>query len=155
MGAMKAMPDFNALPMTGEAGNAVAAWLLQAAGAEPSTEQVVASVTATCQDFDAALTPIIGPRGVAALFHRSMHLAAQSQPLLGELQLGPPSGLDLAGLQLRLGQHKPADAAAAAGLFLHTFHHLLGTLIGVPLTERLLRAVWPFTLNSTPQDTKP
>ena len=159
---MKAVPEFSALPMTAyksssdtsKRSDEIAAWLLRAAGAGAGAEEVVASIAVIWQDIDGALTPIIGPRGVAALFHRSLHLAAQSQPLLAAIQTGTLTTMDLSALKLQLAAQTPAAAAAAAGVLLHTFHELLGTLIGASLTERLLRAVWPPLLNSTPQDSK-
>ena len=140
---MKAMPEVGdrATPM--HSSDELAAWLLRAAGTGVGVEGVVASIIATCQDIDGALTPIIGPRGVAALFHRSLHLAGQSQPLLASIHTDTPTVMDLGALKLQLAGQTPTDAAAAGACLLHTFHELLGTLIGASLTERLLRSVWP------------
>ena len=149
---MKDMLGFVDAPMDTHRSHEIAAWLLRGAGTESSTDQVVASIIASCQDIDGALTPIIGPRAVAAMFHRSARLAGQNQPLLAGTLTGPTTTLDLSGLQTRLAAQTPPDAAAAAGLLLHTFHELLGSLIGASLTERLLRRVWPPMLNSTPQE---
>jgi len=139
---------------TDDSSEEIAAWLMRAAGAGAGSKEVVATIVAVFQDLDGALTPIIGPRGVAALFHRSLHLAVRSQPLLAAAQTGTPTTMDLNGLKMQLAAQTPAVAVAAAGVLLHTFHDLLGTLIGASLTERLLRSVWPPLLNSTPQDSK-
>ena len=121
----------------------LAGWLLRFAGTGVGAEAVASAIITTCQDLDAALTPVIGPRGVAALFDRSLHLASGSQPLLAGIRTCAPTTLDLAPLKLRLAAQTPADAAAAGALLLHTFHQLLATLIGALLTERLLRSMWP------------
>ena len=140
---MKAMSADGAQATPQAGSEALAAWLLQSAGTGVGAEGVAASVVATCQDIDGALTPIIGPCGVAALFYRSAHLAAQRQPNLAGIHMGTPTAMDLGPLKLQLAGQTPADAAAAGALLLHTFKELLGTLIGPSLTERLLRSVWP------------
>ena len=135
--------------MSSQKSDEIASWLLRAAGSGASSEQVVASIVATYQDIDGALTPIIGPRGVAALYHRSLHLAGQSQPSLAAISSSMPTAMDLGALKSQLMRQTPADAAAAGGLLLHTFHELLGALIGAALAERLLRSVWPLFPDST------
>ena len=142
---MKAMPADRAEATPKASTEELAAWLLRSAGTGVGAQQVVTSIIATCQDIEGALTPVIGPRGVAALFHRSLHLAGQSQPLLAAIHTGSPTVMDLGALKLQLAGQTPADAAAAGALLLHTFHELLGTLIGASLTERLLRSVWPIS----------
>ncbi|MDO9286713.1 MAG: hypothetical protein Q7U26_17620 [Aquabacterium sp.] len=85
-------------------------------------------------EIDAALTPIIGPRGVMALWQRSLHLTAAAHPWL--------AALDLLLLAKAVGQRDAGDAAAAVNALLRAFHELLASLIGESLTERLLRTVW-------------
>lgn len=140
---MKAMPADGAGFSPQHRSDELAAWLLRSAGAGVGSQDVVASIIAICQDIDGALTPIIGPRGVAALFHRSLHLAGQGQPSLAAVHPGTPTVMDLGPLRVQLSAQSPADAAAAGALLLHTFHELLGTLIGTSLTDRLLRSAWP------------
>ena len=135
--------------------DALAAWLLQSAGTGVGGDAVVGSIITTWQDVDAALTPIIGPRGVAALFNRSLQLASLLQPVLHGIEAATPTTMDLSPLKLRLAGQSPTDAAATGAAMLHTFHQLLGTLIGASLTEQLLRRVWPPLLNHTPQDSAP
>lgn len=152
---MKATPVFGAQPMPSQKSDEIAAWLLRAAGAGASAEQVASSIVATYQDIDGALTPIIGPRGVAALYHRSVHLARQTQPLLASVPTGVPSAMDLSPLKLLLIRQTPAAAAALGGLLLHIFLELLSALIGTSLTQRLLHSVWPLLLDSTSPEPAP
>ena len=133
----------------------IAAFLARHAGSGASAAQVAESVAATCRDIEDALTPIVGARGVAALFHRSVHVAAQTHAWLKEIEVGLPASVDLHALTALLSRQSVADAAAGGGLLLHTFHELLASLIGASLTSRLLRSAWAPFLSSTPRDTSP
>lgn len=105
---------------------------------------------------EAALTPVIGPRGVAALYRRSLHVTARSHPWLAAASDGYDTGIDVARLQALLEQQTGAQAAAVGGELLNTFHELLASLIGASLTERMLRAVWaPFLDTATPSNELP
>jgi hypothetical protein len=109
---------------------------------EGSAAQIAAACGALWQEIDAVLTPIIGPRGVAALGQRSLHLASTAYPWLAARQPGSPDVLDSALLASMLAQRSSDDAAIAGEAFLQTFRDLLTSLIGGSLTERLLRTVW-------------
>jgi hypothetical protein len=102
--------------------------------------QIAETVAATWHDIDEALTPIIGPRGVQALFNRSLHLAARTHAWLAVAPVSVRSGLDVAALKPLFAEQHHAEASAAAELLLSTFHDLLASLIGPSLTERLLRS---------------
>lgn len=126
---------------------------------ENSAEQIAAACGSLWLELEAALTPIIGPRGVAALIQRSLHLASDVHPWLSARQPGGAETLDSAALVSLLAQRSSDDAAAAADTFLQTFHGLLTSLIGGSLTERLLRPAWgppePSSNTSSAQDTQP
>ena len=112
----------------------------------PEGADVVAIAGVLARDFQAIqriLTPILGPRGVAALYHRSLHKARADHPwLAGPLENASPT-LDLVALVTAIErQPHRADAVAAATALLRAFHDLLASLIGQPLTERLLDPVW-------------
>ena len=110
---------------------------------EASSAVQIAAVCGTLwQELDAALSPIIGGRGVAALGLRSLHLAGAQHPWLLEQLPGGPAALDSVWLVTLLGQRSRADAIAAGGAFFQTFRNLLSSLIGESLTEQLLRSVW-------------
>lgn len=134
----------------------VAALARQAAdGAEASA--LAASIASTWQQIEQALTPILGARGVAALFKRALFLTKDHFPWMEEALAaveasGEHGALD--GFGLVLGRQSAAAAAAGGGAFLSTFHGVLVSMIGATLTERLLQSVWG-TLSSGPpaQDT--
>lgn len=109
--------------------------------ADSSAHEIAVACGGLWQELDAALSPIIGPRGVAALGQRSLHLASVAHPWLAARQPGGPATLDSALLVSLLALRSREDAAAATDTFLRTFLELLTNLIGGSLTERLLRTV--------------
>jgi hypothetical protein len=110
----------------------------------------------TWHDFASALSPIIGMRGVAALYKRSLHLTSPAYPWLETVREGVDAPVDFAPLKAALLQQTAADAAAASGALLQTFHDLLASLIGPSLTERLLRTASDNPSSApAPQDTPP
>ena len=118
--------------------------------------QIAESIGASCRAIETALAPIIGQRGVAALFKRCLHLTARAHTWLLDVQDGVQDSMDLATLTSLLSKQTSAEAAAAGALLLQTFHDLLATLVGPSLTEQLLRSVWAtFLIGPTSQDTTP
>jgi hypothetical protein len=115
-----------------------------AAGADAA--QIATSVSSTWQAIEVVLWPIVGKVGVAALFQRSLMLAARSYPWLPS---DVTSGCDIEQLHAILANQPSALAAEAGGAFLQAFHDLLATLVGPSLTGRLLGSVWE-TLSSGP-----
>ena len=99
------------------------------------TEGVVDAALSQWREVFAALVPIIGQRGVAALFKRSLHLRQAEHPFLS-LPAHPPD--DFVALRAALLQQTAGVAKAANGALLRTFVDLLGRLIGTALTERLI-----------------
>ncbi len=100
------------------------------------------SVVALCAEIGAALTPIIGPRGVAALYKRSLFLTGQSHPELLGLQENVQSEMDLSPLMTALKPLSDAEATIIGGALLIAFYELISSLVGPSLTERLLRSLW-------------
>jgi hypothetical protein len=88
------------------------------------------------------LVPIVGQRGVAALYSRSLYIARTDFPYLNALQDGALSAPDYGALLTVLTQQSDADAMAANDALLHNFYALLTRLIGEPLTTRLLRPIF-------------
>ena len=123
-------------------GRRIAASLAQRAGGPASADQVADATVAAWRDINSTLNPIIGTRGVAALYRRSLFLQRQAHPWLAGALDGPATGIDLAVLKSVLAQQDSDAAAAAGGAALQTFHELLTNLVGASLTERLLRSVW-------------
>lgn len=100
------------------------------------------AVVATWQEIAAALAPLIGERGVAALYKRSLFLTANKHPWLAEAYEGLQSPMDLPRLNATVRQQTSGVAAAGGTALFQTFYELLTSLVGASLTERLLRPVW-------------
>jgi hypothetical protein len=106
-------------------------------GAAP--QRIAESAQAIWLEVGAALTPIIGPRGVGALFTRSVNLLSADYAWLraaydGSLNQGPFAVLGAA-----MSRQSASDAAGANGALLQTFYNLLANLIGGSLTTQLLQ----------------
>ncbi len=118
--------------------------------------RVADHVVAVWQRTDDALAPIIGSQGVAALYRRSLHLAAPAHPWLAGLREADTTPVDASALRSALVQQEPAAAAAGAGALLQAFHELLASLVGPSLTRRLLAAAWDLPASgSSAQGTSP
>ena len=124
--------------MTIEPDAQITAALGRRAGEGAGGAQVADAVEATWQQVETALTPIVGPMGVAALYKRSLHLAARSHAALAGVHDGSPSAVDLAALRSALTGQNAATAAAAGGALLQSFHDLFAGLVGDSLAQRLL-----------------
>jgi hypothetical protein len=106
--------------------------------------------------IDAALAPVIGHRGSAALYRRSLHLARADYPWLAAANDGGAAPGDFAPLHAALLQQTGVHAAAAHDAILRIFHELLAELIGRSLTQRLLQAAWDSPSGGhADQDTSP
>lgn len=103
---------------------------------DASAGQVAAAMSAILQEIDLVLVPIIGERGVRALFKRSVHLASATHGWL-IASLESPTELVAA-----LAGSSDADAVQGAEACLREFYELLVGLIGSSLTERILAPVW-------------
>jgi hypothetical protein len=106
--------------------------------------QIAALSALTWREIHAILSPVIGPGGVAALYQRSLHVTRSAHPCLGTVREDALLLAEFAALEGVLSQQTSAEAAAANGALLKAFCDLLATLIGVSLTERLLRSVRNF-----------
>ena len=102
---------------------------------------LIDKVVSVWRDIDTALAPIIGHRGVAALFGRSLHLTRAVYPWLTAPHENTPDRIDFASLQSTLSEQTSDDVVALNDTLLRKFAELLSNLIGVSLTERLLRPV--------------
>ncbi len=134
----------------------IAAFLEGTVSAGASSQEVAEVIAAAFQSIDQILVPIVGQRGMAALYKRTLHLARPTCPWLPLTPEGIPTGIDIAALTTELAKRTAADAAAAGTRLLQIFQALLTTLIGESLTERLLRSVWAtFLSGPSARDTKP
>jgi hypothetical protein len=135
----------------------IAAALVHRVGDDAGPERVGEEIVAVWTAIDAALSPIIGHRGVAALYTRSLQVTSTSHPWLSNTRADSLGSMNLESLKSNLSQQHSATAAAAAGgALLQTFRDLLATLVGPSLAERLLRTVWDTSLSGlSAQDTTP
>lgn len=117
--------------------------------------QIADAIVLIWQEIDVALTPIIGHRGLAMLYKRSLHLTVSRHPWRAGAHEGALAAMDLSILKSVLVQRASADAAATGGVLLQTFHELLTTLVGPSLTKTLLRSIWANAASDSPtaQDT--
>ncbi len=138
------------MSMDSRAEEQIAASLAQYKGVKATALQIADSTAVAWQAIEVALTPIIGPRGVAALYKRSLHLNRHRHACLGDVAQAVQTSIDTAPLTSALAQQSPRDAAAMGAALFQTFYELLTTLVGPLLTERLLRSVWVHFLSSPP-----
>lgn len=144
------------MPVETQEGQQTATPLAHRVGEEPTAAQIAAAMVAIWQEIDAALTPVLGKGGVAALYKRTLYLTGTVHPWLALRREDLSTGVDLVALNAVLSQQANAAAAAAGNDFLQTFHRLLASLVGSSLTERLLRAVWARPSRGLPaQDISP
>lgn len=134
----------------------VATTLERLAAQGANTTRIADAVVLTWQAIDAALAPVIGGKGVAALYGRSLHLVRERHGWLAAAHDGAASPMDLAVLGAALAQQESFTAASAAGDQLESLYELLRSLIGPSLTGQLLRTAWdnPFG-GSAAQDRTP
>ncbi|MCY7305241.1 MAG: hypothetical protein LH632_03650 [Rhodoferax sp.] len=117
--------------------------LLAPTGASDRAEPVDARVAITqWRQMAERLEPVIGARGVDALFGRALHLTTKKFPWLATNAALGNSADALAQLAARFDGQEASVAADAGAALLLTFTELLANMIGEPLTGRLLGALW-------------
>lgn len=136
--------------MEGQTSHRFTAMLAHRMRDDASAGSASRSVASLCDDIGAALTPIVGTRGVAALYRRSLFLTSHEHPVLSGLHEGGESIMDLSRLSATLASLGEAEAATVGAALLQSFHALLGSLVGPSLTERLLRSLWDRPLSDPP-----
>ena len=120
----------------------VQAAFVQAMAKESQSAAVAAAAVAVWQDVSGVLSPIIGNSGFAALLKRSGYLAISACPGLATATDQTQSAAQFSALHDLLTQLSSGDAARVNGALLQTFQNVLDTLIGAPLTARLLQPIW-------------
>ncbi len=130
------------MPTESPTGIPVSVLLAQRIAPNADTSQIADAVVATWREIDAALVPIIGSRGLAALYKRSIHCSAQAHPWLRIEHDAALAVVDFTELIPLLRQQDSITAMAGAAMLFSTFHQLLSSVVGSALTERLMRPVW-------------
>lgn len=134
----------------------IAASLASRINGRAESGQIADEIVSMCREISEALSPIIGSRGVDALYKRSLHLVAPTYPWLAMARDVTQEFMDPAKLKSTLAAQTPASTVAAGGALLQTFHDLLASLVGASLTERLLHPVYSNSSGSPPaQDFSP
>lgn len=117
--------------------------LAQHAGSGADAEALAAAARRAYDDLSRVSTPLIGQVGVDSLTGRALHLAQREYPWLADTREPGQSDAPFAQAIASLQRQDPAVATEAAVVVFATFTGLLVTLIGEPLTGRLLRKAWP------------
>ena len=130
------------MSMESPPGGSLAAPLAHRVSADADAGRVADAVVSAWQEIDSALTPIVGARGFAALYKRSVYMTAQAHPWMLGVHDNALASVNLADLNSVFKQQSSAEAVAGAALLFNTFHDLLVSMVGPSLTERLLRSVW-------------
>jgi hypothetical protein len=107
-----------------------------------SCAEVAEAVAAIWLEITEALHPVIGHRGVAALYNRSLKLTTPAYPWLALAYQGALDSVDPAALKAIVAQQTAAEAIAGGSALFQSFHTLIASLVGSSLTDRLLRSVW-------------
>lgn len=103
---------------------------------------VATAVLSTWADVKQAIAPVIGARGVTALYERSLYLTRTQHPWMVPAPEGTEIDMALAALETVLMQQDSATAVAGGAAHLQTFYEVLTSLIGPSLTDSLLRSIW-------------
>lgn len=127
----------------------LAAALLLRIGSDANSARIADAVHAIWKEVDAGLFSILGQRGVAALYQRSLFVTHRAYPWLAGTFDGVHATINLPLLRTTLLQQTPTNALAASRVFLQTFEALLTSLVGPSLTDRLLCSVCKNSFSGT------
>lgn len=115
--------------------------LAQGAPAQATADAVGIATAQSFRLLLSELEPLVGVQATRALYARSLHLTRPSFDWLSIAAAQPQDEL-LILLRRDLASRLPADARKAGEALLLGFADLLISLIGEPLTHRLLRSAW-------------
>ncbi len=119
----------------------IAAALASRASVDADSGQIADACVAIWVEIDRDLSPILGVRGVAMLYIRSLHLSRTAFPWLAE-QEDPRTPMVLGALRIRLERRESDEALKAGAAMLDNFYVVLLSLVGPRLTENLLGSLW-------------
>ncbi|MGV8941007.1 MAG: hypothetical protein ACOH1P_05615 [Lysobacter sp.] len=113
-------------------------------GASVDPARVADVLIGILREIEATLGPTLGTHGVLLLIRRGFYLTPSLRPLLASTPTGAQLDADshFDALREMLLNQTIADALTVGTVLLQTFYDLIVTLVGLPLTERLLRSVW-------------
>ena len=126
--------------------------LLASEGSTGHPESCAAAAGRVYDKLDAHLAPLLGRKGVQALFARSAKLAQIDLAPVAEMTSGDEGSTKL---RAYLQPLEPALAAETAAALFGTFLDLITTFIGERLTVQVLRSAWPTIEEVPPRETDP
>lgn len=131
--------------------------LAQRVAEDADSREIADAIVGMWSDVTSALQAVVGHRGVAALFRRTLHLTAARHPWLAPRKVERADATDdTADLAALFAAQPPAVAMEVGSELFTTFRELLTTLIGARLSERLLQAAWSPPSSAPPeQDPSP
>ncbi len=118
-------------------------------GKDADSADIAEAIDAIWVEIDARMFSILGQRGVAALYQRSLFVTHRAYPWLAGTFDGVHATINLPLLRTTLLQQTPTNALAASRVFLQTFEALLTSLVGPSLTDRLLCSVCKNSFSGT------
>jgi hypothetical protein len=104
-----------------------------------TASEVAITFLTTWREVELALLPIIGQRGLAALYNRSVQLGSAEHGWLAAARHDAGRHLEAKRLTALFTGQSDEQARAGASQLLQSFHDLLTSLIGAALTTRLLQ----------------
>jgi hypothetical protein len=112
-------------------------------GSAAGAEAIAEAAQRAYDDLARVAAPLIGQVGVDALTGRALYLTQRQYEWLVRTSEPDQWRGPFAQIVSCLEQQDPAVAREAAGALLATLTGLLVTLIGNPLTNRILQEAWP------------
>lgn len=107
-----------------------------------SSEEVDAGPVHLWRSMAEQIISVVGQGGFQSLYARSIFLTQRSHPWLVQPADSLASDLSFTALSTCLAEQSPAQAQEANALLMRTFTDLLASLIGEPLTVRILKTAW-------------
>lgn len=129
--------------------------LVRRVGSVPDAVAVADALLSTWHDMNTRVAPVIGTRGVNALFSYTVHLLGKRFPWLPASTDHADLAAQPAGLRAQLAGRDAGDAFEASFALLASFTEQLATLIGESLTDRLLGPVWESSSPVSEQEPTP
>lgn len=99
----------------------------------------------------AELKPLVGGLAASALYGRSLHLAKTSVPRPSSID-GVDFEAQLAALHENLASRDAAEARRVSRSIIDCLVDVLSSLIGTPLTHRMLRTAWDIPVDDLPSE---
>ena len=131
----------------------IQAALGEAAVGDPDSKAVANATVEALSLVLAQLKPLIGMLALRALYARSLHLANASFERPGADRANPDELL--AHLHRDLASREPGQALSAAQALLLALANLLVSLIGEPLTNRMMQKAWGNLPSARSSEMKP